>query len=187
MLFLIKNTSSRMTTVRISQTSTAQFHVADLVPKKSIAPGLEMTMRVVFYTEEGRTYRDQVVIHTDRGSITIPLKATVPAPEFSIPTVLDLGTVVAQPLTSEYFEIYNHGNLKGSFEFSWETNSNCTVTPKKGWIAANSSQKIKVRCIDSRCDKHERKWVLLRIIDTHIYIYTISSLYFATLTINRWK
>lgn len=133
-----------MTTLRISQPTSTEFHIPDFVPKKSIAPGLDMALKVVFCADEEKNFHDSIEISTDNCSISIPLQATIPTPEISIPTMFDLGTIVAQPIASQYFELRNDGDREGSFTFTVEETGNVTITPKIGSIARKSIQKIRV-------------------------------------------
>jgi hypothetical protein len=143
MLFTVRNVSHKMLTVRIIPPALDAFTILH-VPKKGIAPGLELTIKVLYFSKDELDFHDRFIILTDAQSIEVPLHAYHPAPEYCLPGSFDMGTLVPQHTATKYFELKNEGSREGNFQFSYDDSLPVYVVPRMGKIGSNSVQKIKV-------------------------------------------
>ncbi len=143
MLFTVRNVSKKMLTVRIIPPALDSFTILH-VPKKGIAPGLELQIKVLYFSKDELDFHDRFIILTDFQSIEVPLHAYHPAPEYSLPTAFDMGTLVPQHTATKYFELKNEGSREGNFQFVYDDSLPVYVVPRQGKIGPTTVQKIKV-------------------------------------------
>ena len=145
-LFSIRNTSDRTIFLRIVAPTLAEhFQLIFIPPKLGLAPGLEVSFKVLFSTREAnRDYEDKCVILTENVSVEIPLRAMSPSSELIFPSTFDMGTLPLMRSETKYIEMKNVGTKEGTFRFIMEENNPIYISPMSGIVGAKSTQQIKV-------------------------------------------
>ena len=151
-LFTVRNTSASMTNIRIIPPAQSDNYTLIFVPpKKGLAPGLEVSFKILFTTKVSQDCHDKVIVATDTEMLDVPLHAYLPTPDIVIANIFNLGTIAPNQSETKYFELKNVGTKEGTFKFFYDEQYPIYIAPITGMINARGVQRIKVCEVASLC------------------------------------
>ncbi|XP_046848828.1 cilia- and flagella-associated protein 47-like, partial [Xenia sp. Carnegie-2017] len=152
----VQNLSKFSKFVRFHSPNSKFFSLKVKNPDKPIAPGLDVTVLVEYYTEDFEDRQDRTILLVDDDIIEIPLIAFTPSPQLEIRGAVDFGTTVLNgKILTGYFSIDNYGSREGAFSIKYTGKQSLTIIPTSDVIRAHSSLKIKVEFIGKTCGKFQ--------------------------------
>jgi hypothetical protein len=81
-----------------------------------IAPGMSVKVNIIFTPPASASFSDELTIVTEAGTYVVPLIATVPGPELSLPQMIDAGILLRHDLKRINLRVTNVG-AAGKFRF----------------------------------------------------------------------
>lgn len=148
MTLTVQNLSKTSKSLRFHGPASNSFRLKVRNPDHAIAPGLEVSALVEYYTTKGEDAQDRVILVVDNDVVEIPLVAYTPGPQLELSGPADFGVTVAdgKVLMREIY-ITNEGSLTGEFKIRYSGNQPITITPSGGIIKPGARQFVKVEFI----------------------------------------
>ncbi|PFX34680.1 Calponin-likey domain-containing protein 2 [Stylophora pistillata] len=148
MTLTVQNSSKTSKSIRFHGPASNCFTLKAKNPEHAIAPGLEVSALVEYYTTKAEDAQDRVILVVDNDVVEIPLVAYTPCPQLELSGPADFGVTVADSkvLMREIF-ITNEGSLTGEFKIRYNGNQPITIMPSGGIIKPGARQFVKIEFI----------------------------------------
>ncbi|KAG8465690.1 hypothetical protein KFE25_002997 [Diacronema lutheri] len=137
----IKNLGAEVQKLRYRLPATTFFSMGFPEPFK-LSSGMSRTLEVSFRPIRKEPYDDYIEVFTAKGSMFIPIKATIPSTELAVPTNLDFGFWPVHERTTRTFMVRNLGELPASFR--WESHAPFTIEPAGGTLPPYGKQALRI-------------------------------------------
>lgn len=158
MTLTVQNLSKSSKSIRFHGPASNCFRLKVKNLDHAIAPGLEVSGLVEYYTTKAEDAQDRVILVVDNDVVEIPLVAYTPSPQLELSGPADFGVTVAdgKVLTREVF-VVNEGSLTGEFKIKYNGNQPITIMPSGGIIKPGARQSIKVEFISKTAGKFDEE------------------------------
>ncbi|XP_022089961.1 cilia- and flagella-associated protein 47-like isoform X2 [Acanthaster planci] len=144
----VQNISKCSKQIKFHGPNTNKFKLIVKNPDKPVAPGLEVTATIEFFTEEPQDCQDGLILLVDEDVVEIPLCVYSPQPLLDLEGPANFGTVVRNSkLLSTQVSLYNHGSLPGNFKINYTGLQPITIFPSTGTLQPKTAQVIKVEFV----------------------------------------
>jgi len=138
---VVKNLGVDVQKLRYRLPGTTFFSMGFPEPFK-LSAGMSRTLEVSFRPIRKEAYDDYIEVLTYKGSMFIPIRATIPSTEFSVPTNIDFGFWAVAERTSRTFVVKNLGEVAGSFR--WEAHAPFSIEPSEGTLLPYGQQTLRI-------------------------------------------
>ncbi|XP_033635373.1 cilia- and flagella-associated protein 47-like isoform X1 [Asterias rubens] len=144
----VQNISKCSKQIKFHGPNTNKFKLIVKNPDRPVAPGLEVTATVEFFTEEPQDCQDGLILLVDEDVVEIPLCVYSPQPLLDLEGPANFGTVVRNSkVLSTQVSLYNHGSLPGNFNINYTGLQPITIFPTTGTLKPKTAQVIKVEFV----------------------------------------
>ncbi|KFV99799.1 Uncharacterized protein CXorf22, partial [Eurypyga helias] len=121
-----------------------QFKLIVENPEKPVAPGLQVTAFVEYYSES-EDLGDRLLLLIEDDIVDIPLLGLISCCHLEIESEINFGAVIANSkIISKEISIANHGSSSGTFKISYEGVVLLNIEPTSGVVGPKSTKTVKV-------------------------------------------
>jgi hydrocephalus-inducing protein len=129
---------------------------AAAIAGSKLAAGMEASFRVTFTPDSNSSYKQQLVVSTERERFLVPLLAVGAAAALDLPDSIALPGVAAGKASKRTLLVRNVGRAAGSFQLSVSAGGGCfAVTPAHGQLAPGEMLQLTVEFTPTRLGLHE--------------------------------
>jgi hypothetical protein len=138
---VLKNVKIKTQKIKFKVTSNTFF--SEVYPQPIIlSAGNSYAIPITFRPKEKNSYEDNIEFQTSDGIFTVPLSASLPQPNLTIPESLQFGQCAVTGVINMDISITNLGSVPT--DFHWECSSPFIIEPPAGTLNAKETYKLKV-------------------------------------------
>ena len=140
----VLNRSDRVRRIRFIGPKTREF-VLHQIPTVGVAPGLEISADLEFFSSKEQDYMDEITVICDTDKITIPVTAQAPKPDITFDAYCLFGAVPPGRPVIRYLEILNRGQRAGEFRIVQDDQQPFVIEPLSARLGASGSDDCSIR------------------------------------------
>ena len=139
------NRSDSVKRIRFKPPTTAEFTIHQ-IPSISVAPGLEISADLEFFSAVEGDFSDELIVICDDDRIVIPVRALEPRADLFFDGFCHFGGVAPDSTTIRYIDVVNRGLKSADFRFLTEQVPSCfEIDPVLGRLGAAGSDDCFIR------------------------------------------
>jgi len=146
----VVNRSDRARRIRFVSPKTREF-VLHQIPTVAVAPGLEISADLEFFSSEEKDFIDEISIICESDKITIPISAQAAKPDFTFDAYCLFGAVPPGRTIIRYLEIVNRGQQAGEYRFVQDEQQPFVIEPLSARLGSSGSDDCTIRVRVSFC------------------------------------
>ena len=148
----VMNRSDRARRIRFVEPKTREF-VLHQIPTVAVAPGLEVTADLEFFSSEEKDYMDEISVICETDKITIPILAQAPKSEITFDAYCLFGAVPPGRTVIRYLEVVNRGRRAGEFCIVQDDQQPFVIEPLSARLGPAGRDDCSLRVRVSFCSK----------------------------------